>query len=80
MDNDLKNLRDRRTKSQFVMRSIVDYTMGIVYLTGAAFLFFAEKIGFDLQSFDKTFRYIFGSLCAIYGIWRIYRGYKKDYY
>jgi hypothetical protein len=54
--------------------------MGILYLAAAAFLFFAERFGFNLENFDTTFRYIFGGLCALYGFWRIYRGYKKDYY
>ncbi len=80
MDNDFKSLRERRTKSHSVMRSVMDYTMGLLYLTGAAFLFFAEEFGFEMETFDKTFRYIFGGLCAIYGFWRIYRGYKKDYF
>ncbi len=77
MDNDL---RDKRTKSYSTMRSVLDYTMGILYLAAAAFLFFAEKLGFEMENFDPTFRYIFGGLCALYGSWRIYRGFKKDYY
>lgn len=80
MDNDTKDLRGKRTKSYSVMRSLMDYTMGVLYLAAAAFLFFAERFGFEMDVFDKTFRYIFGALCAIYGSWRIYRGYKKDYF
>lgn len=77
MENDL---RDKRTKSYSLMRSIMDYTMGILYLAAAAFLFFAERFGFPMENFDRTFRYIFGAICAIYGSWRIYRGFKKDYF
>jgi hypothetical protein len=77
MENDL---REKRVKSYSLMRSLLDYTMGILYLAAAAFLFFAEKFGFEMENFDKTFRYIFGGICAIYGSWRIYRGFKKDYY
>ncbi len=77
MENDL---RERRVKSHSVMRSLLDYTMGILYLAAATFLFFAEKLGFSMDNFDKTFRYIFGGICALYGVWRFYRGYKKDYY
>ena len=72
--------RDKRTKSIFRTRSLIDFTMGILYSAAAFFLFFAEKIGATLDGFDIKFRYIFGALCAIYGIWRIYRGYKKEYY
>jgi hypothetical protein len=80
MINGQNDLRDKRIKSHSTMRSVLDYTMGILYLAAAAFLFFAERFGFNLENFDTTFRYIFGGLCALYGFWRIYRGYKKDYY
>jgi hypothetical protein len=80
MENDINDRRDKRTRNYSTMRSLMDYTMGVLYLAGAAFLFFAERFGFDMENFDKTFRYIFGGLCAIYGSWRIYRGYKKDYF
>jgi hypothetical protein len=80
MDNDINNRRDKRTRNYSMMRSVMDYTMGLIYLAGAAFLFFAERFGFEMEAFDKTFRYIFGGLCALYGSWRIYRGYKKDYF
>jgi hypothetical protein len=72
--------RDKRTKSYSTTRSLLDYTMGLLYLGGGVFLIFAESFGFEMQSFDKTFRYIFGGLCILYGSWRIYRGFKKDYF
>lgn len=77
MENDL---REKRSKSYSLMRSLLDYTMGILYLAAAAFLIFAEKFGFEMEIFDKSFRYIFGGLCAVYGAWRVYRGFKKDYF
>jgi hypothetical protein len=72
--------RDKRTKSYSTTRSLLDYTMGLLYLGGGVFLIFAESFGFEMQSFDKTFRYIFGGLCILYGSWRIYRGFKKHYF
>jgi hypothetical protein len=77
MENELK---DKRTKSYGLMRSVMDYTMGVLYLSAGVFLIFAEKFGFEMDNFDKTFRYIFGGLCMLYGGWRVYRGYKKDYF
>lgn len=76
MQNDF---RERRTKSIFKTRSLIDFTMGILYSAAAVFLFFAEKLDSTLDRYDIKFRYIFGTLCAVYGIWRIYRGYKKEY-
>lgn len=81
MGNELRDsLSDKRTKNYSLMRSVLDYSMGILYLAAAAFLFFAERFGFSMENFDITFRYIFGGICALYGFWRIYRGFKKDYY
>src|SRR5215210_6629651 len=80
MENQRQDERDKRAKSYSTMRSILDYTMGLLYLSAAAFLFFAERFGFEMDNFDITFRYIFGGLCALYGFWRIYRGFKKDYF
>ncbi len=77
MENGFK---EKRTKSFSNMRSILDFTMGVLYLAAAFFLFFAEKIGFEMNNFDKSFRYIFGGICALYGVWRIYRGFRKDYF
>jgi hypothetical protein len=71
--------REKRAKSYSTMRSLLDYTMGALYLCGGLFLIFAEQLGFEMENFDKTFRYIFGGLCILYGSWRVYRGYKKDY-
>lgn len=76
MENEI---REKRTKNYFLMRSVLDFTMGILYLAAATFLFFAERLGFPMDNFDTTFRYIFGGICALYGFWRIYRGFKKDY-
>ena len=34
----------------------------------------------DMVDFDKLFRYMFGGISFLYGGWRIYRGYKKEYF
>ena len=73
-------LRDKRTNSFANTRSLLDFTMGILYIAAAVFLFFAEKLGFEMVNFDKSFRYIFGGICAVYGVWRIYRVYRRDYF
>ncbi len=77
MENDL---RDSRNKKHATMRAIMDYGMGVLYLAVAFLMFFADKIGFDWIGFDKIFRYIFGAICLLYGGFRIYRGYRKDYF
>lgn len=71
---------EKRTRRYTTMRSIMDYGMGILYVGVGLFLMFPEKVGFEMEGFDKVFRYIFGGLCVLYGAWRIYRGVKKDYF
>ncbi len=72
--------RDVRDKRYATMRSIKDYGMGILYLAVAAFMFYPKVIGLDPEGLDPLFRCIFGGICLLYGSWRIYRGYKKDYF
>ena len=62
-----------------LMRSVMDYGMGLIILGLGVFFVAAPGlgIGFTVEPF---FRYFFGIMCIIYGGWRMYRGYKKDYY
>ncbi len=71
--------QDKRRKQHSQMRSIKDYGMGILILGFGFFFLFSEQLGynFDMEPF---FKYFFSGLCIIYGAWRIYRGYQKDYY
>jgi uncharacterized membrane protein HdeD (DUF308 family) len=61
------------------MRTIYDYTMGILWLSLGVFFLFHKKWGFDLRFSDKelTLAYIFGVSGILYGLFRIYRGYKN---
>lgn len=72
------NYQDKRTKQYNNMRSILDYSMGVIYIVVGIILLFPKKIGLDL-AFNIGFRIAFAVLCMIYGLWRLYRGYKKQY-
>ena len=61
------------------MRSIMDYGMGAVIFGFGVFFAFAPKLGFNF-SIDSRFRYAFAILCVVYGGFRIYRGYMKNYF
>ncbi|MBI5856279.1 MAG: hypothetical protein HZB42_01410 [Sphingobacteriales bacterium] len=72
----------KKRKQTSLMRSILDYGMGILILFLGLFFFFRNK--FDI-SFNESFPpnvidKIFGAICMLYGSWRIYRGYKKNYF
>ncbi|MDE3143935.1 MAG: hypothetical protein KGL19_07260 [Bacteroidota bacterium] len=77
MENDF---RDKQRKSYYVMRMTYDLTMAIFLLSMAAVMFFGDKFKIvQIMDVDKTFRYFFGSICLLYGGFRLYRGIKKDY-
>jgi hypothetical protein len=73
--------RNKR-KQVSLMRSLMDYGMGILILLLGIFFFFRDRFDttfnkrFPPDSIDK----ILGGICIVYGIWRIYRGYQKKYF
>ncbi len=71
--------QDNRRKRHSLRRSILDYGMGATILLVGVFFLAADRLGFDF-ALAPAFRNAFAVLCIIYGSWRMYRGYKKDYY
>jgi hypothetical protein len=70
---------DRRKKGYILMRTIMDYGMGIIIFGFGIFFLLAPRLGIGFQ-IENFYRYCFGGLCLIYGSWRVYRGYKKNYF
>ena len=70
---------DSRAKGYRLRRSIMDYGMGVIIFGLGILFLLAPRFGIVL-SIDDLFRYLFGGLCIIYGLFRIYRGYKKNYF
>jgi len=69
-----------RDKGFIRMRSMMDYGMGILWLGMGVFLVFIEKFNTGLEArFGDLSMKIFGGVCILYGLFRIYRGYKKNY-
>lgn len=72
----------RKRKQIIFMKSLLDYGMGVLILAAGFFFFLRGR--FDIQ-LNKRFPpndmdKIFGAICLLYGAWRIYRGYKKNYF
>lgn len=79
----IEEYENKKRKQVSTMKSLMDYGMGLIILLLGVFFFFRGKLGkiplnekFPPDSLDK----IFGAFCLVYGIWRIYRGYKKNYF
>ena len=70
-----------RDKSYLRMRSIMDYGMGLLWMAMGVFMIFIRRFNAELADKydDNTFK-IFGAVCIIYGLFRVYRGYKKQYF
>lgn len=64
------------------MRAILDYGMGIAIIVLGIFFFFRNKfdLEFNVRYPPNYMDKILGVICVLYGGWRIYRGYKKNYF
>jgi hypothetical protein len=66
------------------MRSLLDYGMGLIILLLG--LFFLLRMNFGNLAINErlgkpdVLEKVFGGFCLLYGAWRIYRGYKKNYF
>lgn len=75
-----KRIEDKRQKAYSNRRAVMDYGMGLIYTAMGAFFLFSDQLGIELEFPTKPFSYIFAGLCLLYGGFRIYRGYKKNYF
>jgi cytochrome c biogenesis protein CcdA len=78
----LEEYENKRRKQVSLMRSVLDYGMGLVLVILGLLFFFRDKLNLSINRLrppDYTDK-ILGVLCVLYGIWRVYRGYKKNYF
>lgn len=69
------DFRDEQRKKTIRIRSYMDFTMGGLFIAIGIVLQFYKDI-----RLEPTNRTGLGILFILYGIWRIYRGYKKNYF
>ena len=78
----LDEYEKKKRKQVASMKSLMDYGMGLIILLAGLFFFFRNKMKLEFNErfppddLDK----IMGVLFIIYGTWRIYRGYRKNYF
>lgn len=71
----LDDFQEQQKKRTTRVRSFMDFTMGgLLVIAGTLLLIY--KVG----NLDDINRKGLGGLFILYGIWRIYRGYKKNYF
>ncbi len=77
--------RDRQRKGYVLMRSVYDFGLGILIFGIGFILVFGGKLGIPaLKEFidgssDPFLLKIFGCMSLLYGGFRLYRGFKKNY-
>jgi hypothetical protein len=83
----IEEYENQRQKQLSQMRTITNYGMGVVFLCVGIFFFIYKSLGINLSSKTDdsgrgpdTLDIIIGILFVTYGAWRIYRGYKKNYF
>jgi len=71
----VEDFQEQQRKRTTRIRSIMDFSMGGLFiLMGIALQFYKE---IRLETVNRTG---LGILFILYGIWRLYRGYKKNYF
>ena len=77
----MENFQEKHRQQGARMRSIMDYTMGIVFFCLGVFFVVYRFFGIRIMDKDPSILdFIIGGIFIAYGSWRIYRGYKKNYY
>lgn len=70
-----------RDKGIIRMRTITNYGMGAFWIiAGFAFMFPNRYTRAFIQQYDIALIQLFAVVCWIYGLFRIYRGYQKNYF
>jgi len=77
----LEEYENKRRKQVSFMRSLMDYTMGVVIIGLGILLFFHDKMKIGINDrFSPNMVKLLGVIFVLYGVWRIYRGFKKNYF
>jgi hypothetical protein len=74
---DKKEFDEQQLRRQIRLRSYYDFGMGILWIVAGVFFLGYRKLGMDFD-FDPLVTAIFGSACILYGVFRIWRGYKSN--
>ena len=70
-----------REKGIIHMRTITNYGMGaFMIIAGFFFMFPTSYTAAFVNQYDPVLIKIFAAVCWLYGAFRIYRGYKKNYF
>jgi hypothetical protein len=68
-------------KAMVRMKSITNYVMGLLLIGCGLIVFFPPaSIVKYIERYDDLAIQMLAVICIIYGLFRVYRGYKKNYF
>ena len=77
----LDDFRNDQRRQGGHMRSIMDYTMGLLFFCFGIFFIGYRHFNIRIAGREPSpLDYVIGGVFVLYGGWRIYRGYKKNYF
>jgi hypothetical protein len=78
----IEEYEKQKRKRLALRKSIMDYAIGVLIVGMGIFFLLRQnlKLRFNEDYPPNTMDKVFGVICLLYGAWRIYRGYKKNYY
>jgi hypothetical protein len=71
-----RDFEQKQQRNRANIRLVYDFTMGILWSLIGLFLLLYRKLGFNLD-FDPLISGLFGGACILYGLFRVWRGYKS---
>jgi hypothetical protein len=71
----IEDFQEQQRKRTVRIRSFMDFTMGGLLIVAGTLLLI-----YKIEKLDDINRKGLGGLFILYGIWRVYRGYKKNYF
>jgi hypothetical protein len=75
---DTQEAQDRRAKLSERVRSATHIGMGVIYVGVAVLCIFGKYFGVQVDLISRPIAIALGVVIFIYGVWRIYRGFKKQ--
>lgn len=73
---DRNEFEQKREQQAARMRSIYNYAMGALWVSVGIFFLNHERFGLE-GAFDAQLAMFFGGACIVYGLFRLWRGYKR---
>lgn len=77
----IEDYENEQRKQISIRRSIADFGMGIIFFCFGLYFLVYNKLGWSFFNRKSApIDYLIGILFTLYGGWRIYRGYRKNYF